>query len=123
MRIAVALLFCVNFMVPPVGAQGPPAPTMKVSMRTVDLDVGETQPVVMPNGRKVVVKLVALLETRDAIREAVRRAEVVVEIDGKKTSLVSANYRLPATVAEVQVDCPVTRGYRQNASKGVAGAN
>jgi murein DD-endopeptidase MepM/ murein hydrolase activator NlpD len=123
MRIAVAVLLFVGGWLAPVAGQGPPAPTMKTSMRTVDLDVGERQEVVMPNDRKVIVKLVALKESRDQVRDAVRRAEVVVEIDGKDVTLVSANYRLPVTVGEVQVDCPVTGGYRQNAIKGVAGEN
>jgi murein DD-endopeptidase MepM/ murein hydrolase activator NlpD len=81
------------------------------------------RPVVMSNGRRVVVKLVAVNETRDPLRNAVRRAEIAVEIDGKRATLVSANYRLPTLVGELQVDCPVTRGYRDNAIKGVAGEN
>src|SRR6185312_3076871 len=43
--------------------------------------------------------------------------------DGIKASLVSANYRLPIEVNGVLVDCAVTRGYVQNATKGVAGEN
>ncbi len=100
-----------------------PEPTLKASMRTVDLNVGEAQEVVMPDGKKVTVKLLNLKETRDALREAVRVAEVTVEINGVKLTLVSANYRLPTLVNGVQVDCPVTKGYRQNATKGVAGDN
>src|SRR4029453_13846362 len=30
------------------------------------------------------------------------------------TTLASGNYRLPATIAGVQVDCPVTKGYYRN---------
>ena len=37
-----------------------------------------------------------------------------VEVNGRTTTLVSANYRLPVTVGGVQIDCPVTRGYYQN---------
>jgi murein DD-endopeptidase MepM/ murein hydrolase activator NlpD len=98
-------------------------PMLKVSMRVVDLNVGESESVVMPDGRKVVIKLLNVNETRDALRGAVRRAEATLEIDGTKAILVSANYRLPTPVAGVQVDCPVTRGYRENAIKGVAGEN
>src|SRR5437763_1786446 len=100
-----------------------PLPTLKPSMRTVDLNVGEVQDVVLPDGKKVTVRLVALNETRDALREAVRSAEATVEINGQKVTLFSANYRLPTSIAGVQVDCPVTKGYRQNANKGVAGDN
>ena len=46
---------------------------------------------------------------------------MTVEVDGEKVTLVSANYRLPVTVAGVQIDCPVTKGYRQNRLNGVAG--
>src|SRR5262249_34004087 len=49
--------------------------------------------------------------------------EVTVEVAGQKVTLVSANYRLPVTVAGVQIDCPVTKGYRQDNARGVAGDN
>jgi murein DD-endopeptidase MepM/ murein hydrolase activator NlpD len=104
-----------------IGAAGEPA--IKVSMRAVDLNVGESQVVVMPNGKKVNVRLAELKETRDPMREAVRRAEVTVEIDGKPLTLVSANYRLPTRFMDLQVDCPVTKGYPGNATKGIAGDN
>jgi murein DD-endopeptidase MepM/ murein hydrolase activator NlpD len=97
----------------------PPQATLTAPLRTIDLNVGEAQEVELVNGEKVRVKLVDLKETRDNLRQAVRRAEVQVEVAGEKVSLVSANYRLPATVARVQIDCPVTRGYRQNSSPGV----
>src|SRR5262249_6108661 len=99
----------------------PPAPTLVPPVRTVDLNVGESQAVELADGKKVTVKLLDLKETRDDLRKAVRRAEVTVEVAGEKASLVSANYRLPITVGGVQIDCPVTRGYRQNTAKGVAG--
>jgi murein DD-endopeptidase MepM/ murein hydrolase activator NlpD len=41
----------------------------------------------------------------------VREARVRVEINGQPIELTSATYHLPVTVAGVQVDCPVTRGY------------
>jgi murein DD-endopeptidase MepM/ murein hydrolase activator NlpD len=99
----------------------PPAPTLVPPVRAVDLKVGESQTVELADGRKVAVKLLDLKETHDDLRKAVRRAEVTVEVAGDKASLVSANYHLPITVGGVQIDCPVTRGYRQNTSKGVAG--
>ena len=123
MRIAINALLFVACSAATASGQTPPAPTMKVSMRTVDLNVDEEQQVVMGNGRKTTVKVVSLKETRDSLRDAVRLAEVVIEVDGKKATLVSGNYRLPTTVGNVQVDCPVTKGYRQNATKGVAGEN
>ena len=104
-------------------AASSPAGELPVSMRTVDLNVGETQEVVLPAGAKMTVKLLDLKETRDEMRGAVRRAEATVAINGQKATLVSANYRLPSAVAGVLVDCPVTQGYVKNASTGVAGDN
>ena len=100
-----------------------PTPTLKASMRTVDLNVGESEKVTMPDGKTVTVKLIELKEVNDPLRNAVRTAEATVAIDGKSATIVSANYRLPVQVGTVQIDCPVTRGYRQNSTKGVAGEN
>ena len=96
-------------------AESPPA--LEPLHRTLDLSLGESVEVVLSKGQKTTVKLLDLQEERDDLRGAVRRAEVLVEVNGHKVSLVSANYRLPVTRAGVQIDCPVTRGYRQNASK------
>jgi murein DD-endopeptidase MepM/ murein hydrolase activator NlpD len=90
-------------------------------MRTLDLNVGEAQDVALANGQKVAVKLLGLNEARDDLRQAVRKAEVTVEVAGQQVALVSANYRLPVTVAGVQLDCPVTKGYRRNSTNGVGG--
>ena len=54
----------------------PPAPTLAPPLRTVDLNVGESQEVELAGGKKVAVKLLDLKETRDELRDAVRRAEV-----------------------------------------------
>src|SRR5688572_7395640 len=85
--------------------------TLPVSMRSADLNVGEAQTPDLPGGRHVKVKLVDLNESGDSLRHAVRRAEVTVEVDGKRVTLISANYRLPTEVAGVRVDCAITRGY------------
>ena len=82
--------------------------------RTVDLNIGEAQEVKFSDGTTAKVKLLGLMETRDSVRDAVRRAEVKVEINGNVTNLVSATYHLPATVGGVQVDCPITKGYYTN---------
>src|SRR5262245_25406761 len=101
----------------------PPAATLTPLMRAVDLNVGEAQDVELAGGKKVAVKLLDLQETRDDIRKAVRRAEVTVLVGGQKVTLVSGNYRLPVTVAGAQIDCPVTKGYRQKASRAVTGGD
>ena len=92
-------------------------------VRSVDLNVGEAVDVELADGKKVGVKLLNLSESRDELRGAVRRAEVIVEVNGAKVTLVSANYRLPTVVGGVQIDCPVTKGYLLEAIKGVRGEN
>jgi hypothetical protein len=58
------------------------------------------------------VKLFDLEEVRDSLRSAVRDARVKVKLNGRAITLHSGNYHLPVTFAGVQIDCPVTGGYR-----------
>jgi murein DD-endopeptidase MepM/ murein hydrolase activator NlpD len=85
-------------------------------VRVVDLDLGEATVVELCDGTTARVKLLAVEETRDTIRAAVRRAQVKLEVNGQPLELVSATYHLPVTVAGVQVDCPITRGYLPNST-------
>jgi hypothetical protein len=86
--IAVAVLLLESLAV----AQ-PRAHTLTPPVRTVDLNVGESSDVELADGSRARVKLLELREVRDELRNAVRRAEVVVEVNGQKVTLVSANYR------------------------------
>ncbi|HMF15484.1 MAG TPA: peptidoglycan DD-metalloendopeptidase family protein [Gemmataceae bacterium] len=86
----------------------------KPLLRTADLRIGETQDVQLSDGAKATVKLLAVEETRDKVRSAIREAMVRVEVNGKTETLVSGYYRLPVTVGGVQVDCPATKGLYQN---------
>ena len=79
-------------------------------LRTVDLNVGEMQKVQLCDGTSATVKLLALNEARDDVRGAVRRAEVVIEVNGERQILSAAFYRLPVDVGGIQIDCAVTRG-------------
>ena len=97
-----------------------PEPTIEPLVCVVDLDVGQTQEATLHNGQKVKVTLVDLKEKRDSIRNAVRRAQVNVRVNGKVVSLVSSTYHLPQTVGDVQIDCPVTKGYLARSSKSNA---
>jgi murein DD-endopeptidase MepM/ murein hydrolase activator NlpD len=119
------LLTFVSLLVVPVSPllADLPQPTLVPLHRTVDLNVGESHDIELVNGKKVTVRLLELQESRDELRDAVRKAEVKVEVGGQQLSLVSANYRLPVTVAGVQIDCPITKGYKRNNSNGVAGAD
>jgi murein DD-endopeptidase MepM/ murein hydrolase activator NlpD len=96
------------------GAQVRP-PSIAPLVRVVDLNVGDVAEVELANGKTVKVKLLELQETRDPIREAIRLATVKVEVDGETVTLESANYRLPRTVGQVQIDCPITKGYNASA--------
>jgi murein DD-endopeptidase MepM/ murein hydrolase activator NlpD len=89
-------------------------PTRVPRVRVVDLDLGEGQQVELSDATTARIKLLALEEFRDPIRDAVRRAVVTVEVNGQRLELGSGNYQLPRTVAGVQVDCPITRGYLTN---------
>jgi murein DD-endopeptidase MepM/ murein hydrolase activator NlpD len=80
-------------------------------VRVADMSIGETQEVELSNRFTTTVKLLAVTETRDPIRNAIRKAEVDVEIDGIKATLRCGNYQLPTVVGTVEVDCPVTGGY------------
>jgi hypothetical protein len=93
------------------------APVLTPLVRVVDVNVGESQTVTLQDGSQATVRLVDLKEMRDDIRNAVRRAVVKVEVNGRTISLVSSTYHLPVTFAGVQIDCPVTKGYLQKSSK------
>lgn len=95
------------------GADGKEEPR-KPLFATVDLDHNESLEVQLPDGTRPKVKLLAVEETRDSLRSAVRQARVKVDINGRTTTLTSGNYRLPVTVAGVQIDCPATRGLYRN---------
>jgi murein DD-endopeptidase MepM/ murein hydrolase activator NlpD len=82
--------------------------------RIVDLDIGESRQVRLHDGGMVQVKVLGLEESRDPIRDAVRRALVKVDVNGQVIELTSATYHLPRIVGGVQVDCPITRGYLTN---------
>jgi len=97
-----------------------PEPAVEPLVRVVDLDVGQTRQVILHDGRKVKVTLLDLKEKRDSVRNAVRQARVEVKVDDKVVSLVSSTYHLPQTVGNVQIDCPVTRGYLARSSKSNA---
>jgi len=88
----------------------------KPLVRVVDLNVGESQDVVLSNGKQATVKLLDLKETRDSVRDAVRKGEVTVEVNGRQAKLVSATYNLPTKVGDVQVDCSFTKGHYTNAN-------
>jgi murein DD-endopeptidase MepM/ murein hydrolase activator NlpD len=100
-----------------VRADGPRPPSRTARVRVVDLDVGESSAVELCDGSKAIVKLLAVDETRDKIRSAMRKAKAKVSVNGQTVELTSATYHLPTTVAGIQVDCPITRGYVTNSNQ------
>lgn len=86
-------------------------------MRTVDLKLGQEAKVTLADGQTVVVKLLAMDDCRDKVRRVVRSANVVVSVNGKQATLDVANYHLPITVDNVQIDCPVTAAYRTDSGQ------
>lgn len=82
--------------------------------RTIDLNVGDVVEVELADKTIAKVKLLDVKELRDTVRKAIREVQVKIEINGLVAMLVSANYRLPISVGEVQVDCPATRGLNES---------
>jgi murein DD-endopeptidase MepM/ murein hydrolase activator NlpD len=109
MQLTSALLVAALLM----GTDGKDEPR-RLLFATVDLDRGESQAVQIADGTRANVKLLDVQETRDSLRSALRLAQVKVEINGSPITLASGNYRLPVTVAGIQVDCPATKGLYRN---------
>lgn len=97
----------------------PPQPVVEPLVRVVDMSLGESRSVELAGGGQATVRLLDLQETRDPIRDAVRKARVRVEVNGQEVWLTSANYELPKTVGGVQIDCSITKGYLSNTSNQV----
>ena len=92
-------------------------PLIKPIRTVIDINTGETQKVELTDGKIVSVTLLEVEETRDEIRNALRSLKVSVKVNGQETILKSGNYTLPVTVAGVQIDCPITKGYYTNTSQ------
>ena len=116
--LAAALVFLSSL---PTLHAAPPEPTRTPLVRVVDLNVGESAEVKLSNGTKATVKLLDLKETRDPFRDAVRLAQVRVEVNGKEITLTEANYNLPQTIGGVQIDCSITKGYNSNTNRDAWG--
>ncbi len=99
-------------------AAGPPGVAVLGVGRALDLNLGESADVELSNGSTARVKLLDVQESRDSLRQAVRKARVTVEVNGKSVSLFSACYNLPVTIAGVQIDCPIARGLVAGSSQG-----
>jgi len=79
----------------------------------VDLNIGQQAAVQLADGRTATIKLLQVDEHRDSLRQALRLARVTVEVNSQPVTLGSATYHLPLTVGDVQIDCPITKGYNE----------
>lgn len=82
----------------------------------VDLAAGESYVYQTQEGEKKTITVLAYRESRDRFRNAVRRAEVDIDVDGVKETLSVALYNMPKVVNGVKVDAAVTKGYLSNSS-------
>ncbi|MCK4965656.1 metalloendopeptidase, partial [bacterium] len=90
----------------------------RVPLRVVvDLEVGESMDIKLSSGEVVNLKLLAINETRDELRDAVRGAYAKVSVDGTEIIINSGNYNLPVSIGKVQIDCPITRAYYSNSNR------
>jgi murein DD-endopeptidase MepM/ murein hydrolase activator NlpD len=85
--------------------------------RNVDLNRGESQKVTLADGNAVNLQVIAASATKDSIRDAVRSAQVDVEINGRSATLQCGEYHLPVTVGQVQIDCPVAGAVNANTNQ------
>lgn len=95
---------------------------LKPLFESIDLNVGQTRTVTLDEGTTVTVKLIDIKEHRDGVRQAIRGADVTVEVNGERGTLGCATYHLPVELGRIRIDCPVVKGYVLNSSQGNAWA-
>jgi len=82
-----------------------------------ELDLGESQQVMLGNGKQVRLTLLEISVERDSLRNAVRSSKVKVIVDGEEIALGCGNYHLPVEAGKMQIDCPVVRDYYTNSNQ------
>jgi murein DD-endopeptidase MepM/ murein hydrolase activator NlpD len=85
-------------------ARSAAAPVQTSLVRTVDLDLGETQSVTLSNGSTAVVKLLQVDVTREPVTRMLEDLTVSLEVNGERVTLRCGNYQLPVQAGGVQVD-------------------
>jgi hypothetical protein len=83
--------------------------------KIVDLDIGEDTTVLLADGSEVIIKLKEVIEHRDSVFNTLVSTDVKLEINGLSANIICGSYRLPVTVAGVQVDVQVVSGYMADA--------
>lgn len=111
-RGAKGTLFCarIHWQAPNLAVRFP-YPSQPTLFSLTDMNVNEPAEVSLSDGVPAAVEVLELTETRDPIRDAMRRADVRVKINDEETVINSGLYNRPVSVGGVLVDCPVTKGY------------
>ena len=110
-----APVFCSLWFVSPP-AIGGDKPLLDALFRSVDLDVGQSREVTLADGTMATIELLGVKEQRDPVRNALRGAELTVEVNGVRGVLPCATYHLPTELGGVRIDCPVIKGYLRSYS-------
>ena len=96
---------------PPRNRIGAEAERLKYSkQRFVHLDPGEVFTFRLKDGREKTIRLESVEESKDTVVGLVRRAAVVVAIDGKRLDLECAPYVLPAEAEGLRIQADTTSG-------------
>lgn len=81
------------------------------NQRFVYLDLDEAHVFRLKDGTTRTIRLKSVKEFKDSVIGLVRRAEVVVEIDGKPRTLVCAPYVMPTEVAGLRIQADTTSAW------------
>jgi len=81
------------------------------TQRFVYLDVGESHAFELNDGTKRSIILKAVEEHADTVMNLMRRAEVLVEIDGKPVELLCEPYVMPVEVHGLRIQADTTSGW------------
>jgi murein DD-endopeptidase MepM/ murein hydrolase activator NlpD len=103
-------------LIAPVAASGAESLDNAPLFQSVDLDIGDARELTLADGTTVAVKLLGITENRDSVRDALRGAEIAVEVNGVRGVLPCATYHLPTALGGVRIDCPVIKGYLRSYS-------
>lgn len=108
-----AFVLCLLLITSAVSGEEQP---LEPLFRSVDLDVGQSQSMRLPDETTVIVRLLAVEEERDAVRQAMRGAKLTVEVNGTRGTIPCATYNLPTEIGGVRIDCPIVKGYLRSYS-------
>jgi murein DD-endopeptidase MepM/ murein hydrolase activator NlpD len=81
------------------------------TQQIVCLDIDETYSFRMKDGSARVIRLISAREIRDIVIGLVRRADVQVEIDGRRIRLVCAPYVMPSEIGGLRIQADTTAAW------------